>query len=106
MLPHYKAKLGNTAVDIVQHMQVSLNSVTGFIGKENSVMKQIVDRTTLNSIGDQATAFSIGVNYHSRCHIDHDMYCTLAMVCGPKEVPAEEVICYFIFPAYQIMIPL
>ena len=94
-----KAKLEKTAVDIVQHMQVSLNSVTTFIGKECSIMKQIVDRTTLNSIGDQATTFSIGVNYHSRCHINHDMYYTLATVCGPKEVSTKEVVYYFIFPA-------
>ena len=84
VLPHYKAKLEKTAVDIVQHMQVSFNSVTRFIAKEYSIMKQIVDRTALNSIGDQATTFSIGVNYHSRCHNDHDMYYTLATVCGPK----------------------
>ena len=55
-------------------------------------MKQIADRMTLNSIGDQATTFSIGVDYHSRCHIDHDMYYTLATVIGSKEVSAEEVI--------------
>ena len=87
-------------------MQVSFNQVTKFIGREFSIMKQIVDRTALSSIGDQATTFSIGVNYHSRCHIDNDMYYTLSTVIALKEVPAEEVIYYFLFPAYQIRIPL
>ena len=87
-------------------MQSSLNHVTRFVGREFSVMKQIVHRTKLNTIGHQATAFSIGVNYHSRCHINNDMYYTLATVVAPKEVPADEVIYYFIFPSYQIRITL
>ena len=101
-----KEKLENQAVDIVQHIQSSLNHVTRFVGREYSVMEEIVGRTTLNTVGHQATAFSIGVNYHSRCHIDNDMYFTLATVVAPKEVPDDEVIYYFIFPAYQIRIPL
>ena len=34
------------------------------------------------------------------------MYYTLAMVVAWKEVPADEVIYYFISPAYHIKIPL
>ena len=69
-------------------------------------MKQIVDRTTLNTIGHQATAFSIGVNYHLQCYLFNDMYYTLATVVAPKEMPADEVIYYFLFPDYLIRIPL
>ena len=74
LLDHRKVKLGKTAVDIVQHMQVNFNQVTRFDGRDFSVMKEVVERTTLNTIGHQATSFSIGVNYHSRCHINNDMY--------------------------------
>ena len=66
-------------------------------------MKQVVHRTTLNIIGHQVTSFSIDLNYYSRCHIDNDMYYTLAMINFPKDICAEEVIYYF---AYQIKIPL
>ena len=76
--------------------------MTRFVDREFSVVKQVVDRTTLNSIGDQATAFSIGVNYHSRCHTNDDMYYTLATVIALKEVSADEVIYSFIFPAYKL----
>ena len=85
---------------------MSLNHVTRFVDMEFSVMKQVIDRATLNSIRDQATAFSIGVNYYSRCHTDNGMYYTLAIVMAPDEVSAEEVIYYFLFPAYKIKIPL
>ena len=69
-------------------------------------MKQVVDTTTLNAIGNQAISFSIGVNYHSRCHIDNDMYYTLATVIAPKDVSAEEVVYFFLFPTDQFRIPL
>ena len=104
--PSMKVQLKKNALHIVRHLQLGLNQVTRFVQREFSVMKQVVDRTTLNSIGDQATAFSIGVNYHSRCHTDNDMYYTLATVMAPKEVSAEEVIYYFLFPAYKIKVPL
>ena len=48
-------------------------------------MGEIVRRTTLNAVGDHATAFSVGKNYHSRCHIDFDMYYTLATVIDGEE---------------------
>ena len=101
-----KVKLEKTALNIVRHIQLNFNQVARFVEMEFSVMKQVIDRTTLNCIGHQATAFSIGVNYHSPCHIDNDMYYTLATVIAPKEVSADEVIYYFLFPACQIRIPL
>ena len=103
---YMKADLEKTALHIVQHIQLSFNHVARFVDREFSVMKQVVARTTLNCIGHQATAFSVGVNYHSRCHTDNDMYYTLAIVMAPKEVSAEKVIYYFLFSAYKIKIPL
>ena len=77
-----------------------------FVRTEYSVMKQVLGRTCLNKVGGQATAFSIGKNYHSRCHIDSDMYYTMLTVCGPSSVDDDKVIYYFTFPEYQIKIPL
>ena len=72
-------------------------------------MGEIMRRTTLvNSIGEHATTFSIRKNYHSRCHIDFDMYYTLATVVGGEVSQKEddEVIYYFVFPEYGLKIPL
>jgi len=38
---------------------------------------KIVNNTTLDVIGDHTPAFSVGINYHSRRHIDEDMYFTV-----------------------------
>ena len=90
VLEHRNVKLGKIAVDIVQHLHVSFNQVTRFVGREFSIMKQIVERTTMNTIWHQATSFFIGVNSHSGCHIDDEMYHTLALVIAPKDVSAEK----------------
>ena len=69
-------------------------------------MEETVRRTTMNAIGHHATAFSIGRDYHSRSHVDVDMYYTLATVVSPDGISPDEVIYYFVFPTYGIKIPL
>ena len=49
-------------------------------------MNEIVNNLTLEAIEHQAAAFSIGANYHSRCHVDVDMLYTLATVIAPKDI--------------------
>ena len=69
-------------------------------------MMKIVQETTLDVIGKHAPTFSVDKNYHSRCHIDHDMYFTMATVISHSEDHDDEIIYYFIFPTFAIKIPL
>mmetsp|Transcript_20390 Transcript_20390/g.41724 ORF Transcript_20390/g.41724 Transcript_20390/m.41724 type:complete len:113 (-) Transcript_20390:28-366(-) len=68
-------------------------------------MMKIVQETAFNVIGTHAPAFSVGKNYHSRCHIDHDMYFTMATVISHLEDHGDEIIYYFTFPTFAIKIP-
>uniref|UniRef100_A0A7S4EQ41 Prolyl 4-hydroxylase alpha subunit Fe(2+) 2OG dioxygenase domain-containing protein n=1 Tax=Pseudo-nitzschia australis TaxID=44445 RepID=A0A7S4EQ41_9STRA len=65
-----------------------------------SVMEQIVQGTSLKAIGSTTIAFSIDIDYHSKCHINVDMFYTLATVVGPDKVNIDEIIHYFLFPTY------
>eukprot|EP00536_Pseudo-nitzschia_multiseries_P011441 jgi/Psemu1/28894/gm1.28894_g len=82
------------------------NYIEPFVDNEMDVLSQILTRTQLNAIGQQALAFSIGRNYHYRCHVDDDMYYTRLAVIAPSGVPPDEVIYYFVFPTYHIKVPL
>ena len=76
--------------------------MTSFVCQELSIMKETVKITTLNAIGYHATAISIGRGYHSRSHVDLDMYYTIATVVAPEGISPEDVIYYFVFPTYGI----
>eukprot|EP00536_Pseudo-nitzschia_multiseries_P009083 jgi/Psemu1/306293/fgenesh1_kg.246_\ len=60
-----KLELKETIVKIVKHMHHSLTDVEPFVEAEMDVLSQILSRTKLNAIGQQALAFLIGHNYHS-----------------------------------------
>lgn len=102
----------NQAVDhIVEEMEKCLLPTARFFELERSVMTQIVEKTGLKTIGKWSPAFSIGKEYHSKCHVDADFYYTHLTVVGPAEVNGvniddDEVIYFFIFPTYGIKIPL
>jgi len=104
-----KRELQKETMKIVRHLQQSLGGIKYHVNREMSIMKQIVDGTSLTAIEDYAIAFSIGRDYHSKCHIDHDMFFTLATVVGPDSKSADDIIYYFVFPTYGkfgIKIPL
>mmetsp|Transcript_603 Transcript_603/g.1106 ORF Transcript_603/g.1106 Transcript_603/m.1106 type:complete len:105 (+) Transcript_603:1167-1481(+) len=65
-----------------------------------SVMEQIVQGTSLKAMGSIAIAFSIGRDYHSKCHINIDMFYTLTTEVGPDTVDVNEIVYYFLFPTY------
>mmetsp|Transcript_19282 Transcript_19282/g.41933 ORF Transcript_19282/g.41933 Transcript_19282/m.41933 type:complete len:91 (+) Transcript_19282:1-273(+) len=73
-------------------------------------MEQIVWGTSLKAMGSIAIAFSIGRDYHSKCHIDIDMFYIMATVVAPDMgLPDDEIIYYFLFPlygAYSTKMPL
>jgi len=104
-----KRELQKETMKIVRHLQQSLGAIKYRVHREMSIMKQIVDGTSLTAIEDYAIAFSIGRDYHSKCHIDHDMFFTVATVVGPDSKSADDIIYYFVFPTYGkygIKIPL
>ena len=101
-----KKRLHRAAVGVIQMLEKAAKPLNPFFGKELSIMQQIVCRTNLNVIGHNATAFSIGKNYHSLCHTDDDMFYTLLTVVGPKTLQQHDVVYLFCFPSYEIIIPL
>eukprot|EP00536_Pseudo-nitzschia_multiseries_P019034 jgi/Psemu1/58595/gm1.58595_g len=98
--------LKETAVHIVKKMQHTLSPLADFVNLETAMMTEVVCRTTLNSIGDHATAFSIGKDYHSKCHINQDMFYTRLTVIALTDVSDDKVIDCFVSPTYLIKVPL
>ena len=99
-------KLEETVLHIVKHLQLCMNHIKKYIRQDQDIMNEIDNNLTLEAIGRQATAFSIGLNYHARCHTDVNVFYTLATVIAPKDVCADKVIYYFIFPTLGIRILL
>ena len=99
-------ELETTTVNLVKHLQLTLAHIQRFIEQGLSIMEQIVHRTSLSLIREYATAFSIGKDYHSRCHVDLDMYYTLATVVAPEKHDVDYIIYFFVFPPYDIKVPL
>ena len=95
-----------TAFYLVNHLQLSMNHINTNIRPDQYIMNKIVNNLTLEAIGHQATAFSIGVNYHLGCNTDVNMFYTLPTVIAPKDICADDVIYYFIFPTFGIRVPL
>eukprot|EP00536_Pseudo-nitzschia_multiseries_P019599 jgi/Psemu1/61749/gm1.61749_g len=98
--------LQQTALHIVKEMQLCLSPMVKFVNRETTVLNEVVSCTTLNAIGHHAMAFSIGKDYHSKSHIDANMFYTRLTVIAPKHVSDDEVIYYFVFPSYQVKVPL
>jgi len=101
-----KKYLEETVEHIVEEMEESVALVEKFIHLEKSVITQVFEQTTLDSIGTSSIAFSVGKDYHSKCHADKDYHYTHLTVVGPENVDVDEVIYYFVFPNYGIRIPL
>jgi hypothetical protein len=101
-----KQEIEENTNHIVEHLQGSLRTINPLIKCHRSVMIQIVKNTTLDVIGDHVPAFSIGLNYHSRCHIDDDMYFAMVTVIAPSTDHDDEIIYYFTFPTFAIKVPL
>eukprot|EP00536_Pseudo-nitzschia_multiseries_P009556 jgi/Psemu1/306631/fgenesh1_kg.270_\ len=101
-----KANLEQKALHIVKEMQLCLTPMSKLVNLETTVMNEVVNRTTLNAIGNHVTAFSIGKDYHSKSHTDVDMFYTRLTVIAPKHVSDDEVIYYFVFPTYGVKVPL
>ena len=63
-------------------------------------MGEIVRRTTtLNAVGEHATAFLVGMNYHSCCPIDFDIY-YVGSELSQKE--KDKVIYYLLFQLTEL----
>ena len=51
------------------------------------------------------TQFSVGRNYHSRCHIDHDYALSILSVYNDSS-DFNDIIHYFVFPDYDLKVPM
>ena len=76
--------LEETNVHTIKKLASSITSFSSFVSDEHYIMGEIVRRTTLNAVREQATVFLVGKNYHARCRIDFDMYYTLVTVIGSE----------------------
>jgi len=66
--------LETTTLPFTQHLQL-----------EDSVISQAREGSNLNTVGKYATAFSVGILYHSKCHIDKDFFFSLLTVTAPSQ---------------------
>ncbi len=91
------SRIGNGLVESREYKEVqsltNTPSVTGRNGKNE-------DDTKL------ATEFSIGRNYWSKSHVDNDFYFTTLSIVAPDPKNHNDVAYYFVFPQYEIAIPL
>eukprot|EP00536_Pseudo-nitzschia_multiseries_P011655 jgi/Psemu1/29577/gm1.29577_g len=88
-------ELERTVAHIVEEMQESSRPIAKFFYHETTVMTKVVQQTTIISIGDHATTFSIGKDCHSKCHVDEDYFYTHLTVIALEHVSDDEVIYYF-----------
>jgi len=96
------------AQTIVKQLETAAHGVTKPLYDDLSFVKAIRKHTggIKNGIGEVSTAFSIGRDYHSKCHVDNDYYYTTLTVCTSNKCDDNTVIYYFCFPEYSVKIPL
>ena len=81
----------------------------GFGMKESKNYKRVQEVGNIPSVageGGMATAFSVGTNYWSKSHKDPDFYFTTLSCLAPNEDDHDAIVYYFVFPAYEIAIPI
>jgi len=99
-------ELRQKTAHIVEHLQTSLISINPLLHCHYSLMVQVAQTTTLDVYDKHAPAFLVGKHYHSRCHIDNNMYLTTATVIAPDKKHNNKIIYYFTFLTYALKIPL
>ena len=83
-----------------------MNHVKKHLCHNQHIMNEIVNNLTPEAIGHHTKNNLIGVNYHLRCHTDVNMFYTLTTVIALEDICAVNVIYYFTFPTFGIMILL
>lgn len=97
-------QVGQMAEVIVNKLEKGSFQMSKPLFDERSFVQSI--RKGQDGIGDLATAFSVGRDYHSRCHVNNDYYYTVLTVAAPSKDFDDTVIYYFCFPQYSVKVPL
>ena len=73
---------------------------------EYEEIMELLSLPTLSPDGGHATAFSVGYNYWSKCHVDLDYFITTLSVLSNQSDHHKDILYYFIFPTYKAAIPI
>ena len=109
--PEDKKCLNKCACALVKQLELSSKVVEKHMSESNT-MKFIRQQNRQEGMREDisATGLSIGYNYWSQSHKDYDFYFTRLTVLAPENNPHtqfdQEVIYYFVFPTYEICVPM
>ena len=98
--------LGNALYETGIYKYVQKYSRVPAFGRQPLTKKQSERKRAF--IPDQGfgTALAVGEHYWSMCHIDRDFYLSVTSCISESTHDTGKVLHYFIFPEYEIMIPL
>ena len=95
--------------DIVLGMESSAKKITQRL-VETIHFRNVQEKLLLETVGKTdksiATQFSVATNYWSQTHIDVDYFFTMLSCLSKEESDNEAVMYYFVFPEYNIKIPM
>lgn len=111
----FKAKTDNEvqeninaeAASLCQKMEQASSRITNSL-PETEIYRKVQTFTDAPTVATNgiSTAFSIGRNYWSKSHIDHDYYFTTLSCLSSESSQHKEILYYFIFPEYKVVIPM
>ena len=110
----YKPSDNNNIIENIEEKILHLNFLFLKIVRDNlpkteleiqRLMKKIIQVKSICNNKEGGVQFSIGCNYWSVYHIDHDVaYSVLGVFC--KELNNKNILYFFMFPDYKIKVPM
>ena len=98
--------LGNALYETGVYKIVKEQSRVPAVGREPINKDKPGKRKSLVQDTGFATALAVGEHYWSKAHVDRDFYFSVLSALSASTHDIGKVLHYFIFPAYQIMIPI
>ena len=94
-------RIGNALYETGVYESIQANSNVPSVGVSNSFHTQSKEEKK-----SLATALAVGENYWSLSHTDNDFYFTALSVLSQKSEDNDNILYHFIFPSYNIMVPM
>ena len=94
-------RIGNALYETGVYETIQANSNIPSVGVSNSFHTQSKEEKK-----SLATALAVGENYWSLSHTDNDFYFTALSVLSQKSEDNDKILYHFIFPSYNIMVPM
>ena len=94
-------RIGNALYETGVYESIQANSNVPSVGVSNSFHTQSKEEKK-----SLATALAVGENYWSLSHTDNDFYFTALSVLSQKSEDNDKILYHFIFPSYNIMVPM